>query len=110
MDLPLFLSTFTTVFLAELGDKTQLATIALSGTSSRPLAVFLGSALALVFASFMGSIAGGSIAALISQDLLQLVAAVGFLIIGTRLLIPTAVGAASLKTPCIHDPNATIQE
>ena len=43
MDFPLLISTFLTVFLAELGDKTQLATVAISGTSNRPLAVFLGS-------------------------------------------------------------------
>ena len=41
MDFPLLISTFLTVFLAELGDKTQLATVAISGTSNRPLAVFL---------------------------------------------------------------------
>ena len=51
MDLALLLSTFVTVFLAELGDKTQLATVALSGTSDRPFAVFLGSSSALVLAT-----------------------------------------------------------
>ena len=56
MDFPLLLSTFLTVFLAELGDKTQLATVALSGTSSRPLAVFLGSSSALSGQS--GALAG----------------------------------------------------
>ena len=55
MDLALLLSTFVTVFLAELGDKTQLATVALSGTSDRPLAVFLGSSSALVLASLIGA-------------------------------------------------------
>ena len=53
MDLTLLISTFLTVFLAELGDKTQLATVALSGTSNRPLAVFLGSSSALVLASLL---------------------------------------------------------
>ena len=47
MQLPLLMSTFATVFLAELGDKTQLAIVTISGTSSRPLAVFAGSSLAL---------------------------------------------------------------
>ena len=53
MDITLLISTFLTVFLAELGDKTQLATVALSGTSDRPLAVFLGSSCALVLASLI---------------------------------------------------------
>ena len=87
MDLSLLISTFLTVFLAELGDKTQLATVALSGTSDRPLAVFLGSSSALVLASLLGAMAGGSIASLIPTEWLQLVAAVGFLIIGSQLLL-----------------------
>ena len=55
---PLLISTFLTVFLAELGDKTQLATVAISGTSNRPLAVFLGSSSALVLASLLGPLPG----------------------------------------------------
>ena len=87
MDLTLLISTFLTVFLAELGDKTQLATVALSGTSDRPLAVFLGSASALVLASLLGALAGGSVASVVPTQLLQLIASVGFLIIGIRLLL-----------------------
>ena len=87
MDLTLLISTFLTVFLAELGDKTQLATVALSGTSDRPLAVFLGSASALVLASLLGALAGGSVASVVPTELLQLIASVGFLIIGIRLLL-----------------------
>jgi len=87
MDLTLLISTFLTVFLAELGDKTQLATVALSGTSDRPIAVFLGSASALVLASLLGAMAGGSVATVVPTELLQLIASVGFLIIGTRLLL-----------------------
>ena len=86
MDLSLLISTFLTVFLAELGDKTQLATVALSGTSDRPLAVFVGSSSALVLASLLGAMAGGSIANLIPTEWLQLAAAAGFLIIGSQLL------------------------
>jgi putative Ca2+/H+ antiporter (TMEM165/GDT1 family) len=88
MDFALLLSTFLTVFLAELGDKTQLATVAISGTSNRPLAVFLGSSSALVLASLIGALAGGSMASLIPTEVLQLLAAVGFLVIGMRLLWP----------------------
>ncbi len=92
MDLTLLISTFVTVFLAELGDKTQLATVAISGTSKRPLAVFLGSSSALVVASLIGAIAGGSMANLIPADLLQLLASLGFLVIGLRLLWPLLGG------------------
>ena len=69
----LLLSTFLTVFLAELGDKTQLATVAISGTSNRPLAVFIGSSSALVLASLIGAIAGGSMANVVPAEVLQLV-------------------------------------
>ncbi|MBL6801241.1 uncharacterized membrane protein (UPF0016) [Synechococcus sp. PROS-7-1] len=88
MNLTLLLSTFVTVFLAELGDKTQLATVAISGTSDRPLAVFLGSSSALVIASLIGAVAGGSLSAIIPADWLQLLASVGFLVIGLKLLWP----------------------
>lgn len=80
-------STFITVFLAELGDKTQLAIVSISGTSSRPGAVFAGSAAALVLASMVGAAAGGSLSSLIPPDALQLLASVGFLILGSRLIL-----------------------
>ena len=92
MDFALLLSTFVTVFLAELGDKTQLATVAISGTSNRPLAVFIGSSSALVLASLIGAIAGGSMATVVPADLLQLLASAGFLVIGLRLLWPMLKG------------------
>ena len=88
MDFTLLISTFVTVFLAELGDKTQLATVAISGTSDRPLAVFLGSSSALVLASLIGAVAGGSLSAVIPAYWLQLIASTGFLVIGGRLLMP----------------------
>jgi putative Ca2+/H+ antiporter (TMEM165/GDT1 family) len=87
MDLALLASTFVTVFLAELGDKTQLAIVTISGTSSRPGAVFAGSSLALVLASLLGAAAGGSLSAVIPTDALQLAASVGFLILGVRLVV-----------------------
>jgi len=87
LHLGLLASSFATVFLAELGDKTQLAIVTISGTSSRPGAVFAGSAAALVLASLVGAAAGGSLSSLIPTDLLQLAAALGFLLIGGRLVI-----------------------
>ncbi len=99
MDFPLLISTFVTVFLAELGDKTQLATVAISGTSNRPLAVFLGSSSALVLASLIGAVAGGSLSTVIPAEWLQLIAATGFLVIGGRLLMPMLqTGLGSTQT------------
>ena len=93
MNLTLLLSTFATVFLAELGDKTQLATVAISGTSKRPLAVFIGSSSALVLASLIGAIAGGSLSTVVPADWLQLMASLGFLAIGLKLLWPLLSGS-----------------
>ena len=87
MPFALLASTFATVFLAELGDKTQLAIVTISGTSTRPGAVFAGSSAALVLASLLGAGAGGSLSAVIPPNALQLAASIGFLVIGLRLVI-----------------------
>ena len=85
MILSLLLSTFITVFIAELGDKTQLATLTLGGTSNKPLAVFLGSASALVLARLLGALTGGSISTFLPEFVLKSLASITFLIIGIRL-------------------------
>ena len=87
MILSLLFSTFFTVFVAELGDKTQLATLAISGTSNKPMAVFLGSSSALILASLLGALTGGSISSFIPEVILKLIASITFLIIGINLLI-----------------------
>ena len=87
MILSLLLSTFITVFIAELGDKTQLATLTISGTSKKPLAVFWGSASALVIASLLGALTGGSISTFLPEVFLKSIASATFFIIGVRLLI-----------------------
>ena len=87
MVLSLLLSTFLTVFIAELGDKTQLATLTISGTSNKPLAVFLGSSSALVLASLMGALTGGAISSFLPEVFLKSIASITFFIIGIRLLI-----------------------
>ena len=86
MLITLIFSTFVTVFLAEMGDKTQLTTITLSSTTNKPLAVFIGSSVALILATLLGALAGGSIANLIPAFLLKLLSGIVFLIIGIKLL------------------------
>ena len=86
MLLTLLFTTFITVFLAEMGDKTQLTTITLSSTTNKPVAVFIGSSIALILATLLGVLAGGSIANLIPDFLLKLLSGIVFLIIGINLL------------------------
>ncbi len=81
---------FITVFLAELGDKSQLAAIAISGSSRSPRAVFLGTAAALVVASLIGVLIGEGTAQLLPTRLVKAVAAIGFAVMGVRLLWPEA--------------------
>ncbi len=82
MDWKLVGITFGAIFLAELGDKTQLATFLMTAKSGSPWSVFLGSSLALVLASLLGVLAGEWLSKLIPPTYLQLGAASGFIIIG----------------------------
>ena len=54
----IFITTFTTIFIAELGDKTQIATLMLSAESGKPIIVFFGSSLALISSSIVGVLIG----------------------------------------------------
>ena len=56
--LSVFLTTFTTIFIAELGDKTQIATLMLSAESGKPIIVFIGSSIALISSSLVGVLLG----------------------------------------------------
>ncbi len=76
-------TTFTTVFLAELGDKTQLATLLLSAQSGQPWVVFLGAALALISASFVGVVVGRWLASFLPPARLEKMA--GLLMVGLGL-------------------------
>lgn len=87
-DWNLFSVSFITVFLSELGDKSQLAAIALGGSSSSPKAVFVGTAGALVLASFLGVMLGEGTAQLLPEKLVKGVAAVGFSLLAIQLLWP----------------------
>ena len=60
--LNILITSFSTIFLAELGDKTQLATLMLSAQSGRPIIIFTGAALALIMTSLLGVLIGQWIA------------------------------------------------
>jgi putative Ca2+/H+ antiporter (TMEM165/GDT1 family) len=88
MDWQLIGLSFVTVFLAEIGDKSQLAAIAISGSSNHPKAVFFGSVAALILASAIGVLAGGSVSVLFPARILKGLAAAGFALMAVRLLWP----------------------
>ncbi len=87
MDLQLLGLTFVTVFIAEIGDKSQLAAIALGGNSKFPTAVFLGCITALLIASFLGVLLGGGVAQLLPTRLLKSLAAIGFTLLALKILM-----------------------
>ncbi|MBR8827180.1 MAG: TMEM165/GDT1 family protein [Gomphosphaeria aponina SAG 52.96 = DSM 107014] len=89
MNWQLFGLSFITVFLAEIGDKSLLAAIALGGSSQHPRAVFVGCTTALILTSFIGVIAGGSVASLLPERLMKAIAAIGFILIALKILWPS---------------------
>lgn len=88
MDYKLLLLVFASVFLAELGDKTQLATLLFSsGKEVNRLTVFLGASLALIATSAIAVLAGAFISNYISERQLSIVAGIGFIAIGVWTLV-----------------------
>ena len=88
MDLKIFLTVFTTVFIAEIGDKTQLATLLFAADKEvSNLTVFLGASLALTLAAGIGVLAGGFMANYVGEKLLHYLVGAGFIGIGIWTLI-----------------------
>ena len=80
-------SIFVTVFFAELGDKTQLATLLFAADPQvSRVGVFCASAGALVLSSLLAVLIGGQLSAFVSPRVLKLVAGIGFVVIGGWLL------------------------
>jgi len=87
--LSIFITTFTTIFIAELGDKTQIATLMLSAESGKPIIVFLGSSLALISSSVVGVIIGKWLSKKISPSKFALFAGALMIIISLFLAYDT---------------------
>ena len=82
----ILLSSFSTIFLAELGDKTQLATLMLSAQSGRPLIIFIGAALALISTSLLGVLIGQWIANNLPRQRFTLISGIIMLSLGVYLV------------------------
>jgi len=87
MDWKIMGTAFLTLFLAELGDKTQLAVITMSANTESKIAVFIGASLALVLVSLLGVLVGGILSQWIPVEWLQRIVAVAFISIGILMLI-----------------------
>ena len=83
----IILSTFWLVFIAELGDKTQLETMLLSAKHNSPFPVFIGACLALICSSLLGVFAGTYITKYIPPNFIQNAAGILFIIMGVLILL-----------------------
>jgi putative Ca2+/H+ antiporter (TMEM165/GDT1 family) len=88
MDIKVLATVFATVFIAELGDKTQLATMLYAADREvSKWTVFLGASAALIVASGLGVLAGTLLSNFINERVLHYVAGVGFILVGIWTLV-----------------------
>ena len=86
MEWKVFGTAFLTLFLAELGDKTQLAVITMSAKAESKVAVFAGASLALILVTLLGVLFGSLLTQFIPVEWLQRIVAVAFITIGVLML------------------------
>ena len=84
--LSILITSFSTIFLAELGDKTQIATLILSAQSGRPLVIFIGAALALISTSLLGVLIGQWISNNLPRQRFTLISGIIMLSLGIYLV------------------------
>ena len=82
MDYEVFATAFIALFLAEMGDKTQLAVLTLTASTKKPIPVFLGSALALILVTGLGTVFGEGVARFVPVVWLNKGASLLFIVIG----------------------------
>jgi putative Ca2+/H+ antiporter (TMEM165/GDT1 family) len=88
MDWKVLSTVFASVFIAELGDKTQLATMLFASDKEiSKLTVFAGASAALIVASAIGVLAGSAISSYVSEKYLHYLAGIGFVAIGVWILV-----------------------
>jgi putative Ca2+/H+ antiporter (TMEM165/GDT1 family) len=77
-----FWLTFVTLFVAELGDKTQLAVISMTSKTQEPIKVFIGAACALVLVTLLGVLLGEVLVRYVPVSVIKKIAAAAFVVIG----------------------------
>ncbi|HXU38936.1 MAG TPA: TMEM165/GDT1 family protein [Blastocatellia bacterium] len=87
MDWRVILTTFGVVFLAEMGDKTQLAAMTMAAETKKPWAVLIGASVALACVSAIGVVVGGALGHYLPLVWIKRAAALAFIVIGVLILI-----------------------
>src|SRR5205807_2978806 len=87
MDWRVMLTTFGVIFLAEMGDKTQIAAMTMAADKKRPWEVFIAASLALVAVSAIGVIVGSVLSQYLPLEWIKRAAGVAFIVIGVLVLI-----------------------
>jgi len=86
MDFKILLTTFGVIFLAEMGDKTQLAAMTMAAQTKKPWAVFIGASVALAAVSALGILVGSFLGDYVPLEWVKRIAAVAFIVIGVLML------------------------
>ena len=87
MDWRVAFTTFGIIFLAELGDKTQIAAMTMAAQKKRPWEVFIGASVALVAVSAIGVVVGSALGQYLPVEWIKRVAGAAFIVIGVLVLI-----------------------
>lgn len=87
MDWRVLLMTFGVIFLAEMGDKTQLAAMTIAAQTKRPWAVLLGASVALTLVSAIGVLVGGALGHYLPMTWIKRVAGLAFVAVGILMLL-----------------------
>jgi putative Ca2+/H+ antiporter (TMEM165/GDT1 family) len=87
MDLRVLITTFGVIFLAEMGDKTQLAAMTMAAETKKPWAVFIGASVALAAVSALGVIVGAVLGNYVPLEWVKRIAAIAFIVIGILILL-----------------------
>jgi putative Ca2+/H+ antiporter (TMEM165/GDT1 family) len=103
MDWQVLLSTFSLVFVAELGDKTQLAVVTQTCKFRRPWSVFLGGSLALSAVTALGVLGGKVLSTFVPDTVMRTIAALGFIIMGALIWRDASIRALEEENACRVD-------
>ncbi|MEN3039493.1 MAG: TMEM165/GDT1 family protein [Candidatus Kryptonium sp.] len=87
MSLKVIVTTFLAIFLAELGDKTQLAVLTLSAESKKPVSVFIGAIVAFGLITLLGAFLGSVITKFVPEHIIEKIAAIAFIVIGVLMFL-----------------------